>query len=163
MEGIGLKVVVSINSAIGLFGRLRKAGDVSLLLAKAEELAKYQVNTDFNTETSPKNSQRWAPNHPLYKKLCKPASAKILQKTGALRRSIKFNKSGQSLIKSTNLRYARVHQYGATLRNVKIKKINKGYLFFKSLAIPARPFIEYHPQMIDAFVSYINRKLTSVR
>lgn len=70
---------------------------------------------------------------------------KTLQSTGRLRDSIQMVVQGSSVKIKTNVKYARVHQFGATIRAK-----GGGYLTFKgagnwakvrSVVIPARPFL----------------------
>jgi len=56
--------------------------------------------------------------------------------------------AGRSVTLSTNLRYAAVHEFGATIRPVKAKALRfalpgGGFATVKQAVIPARPFMAF--------------------
>lgn len=101
-----------------------------------------QVNKAFSTGTSP-DGAAWAP--PKFRK------GQPLRDTGRLRNSITSRYTPTEAVSGTNLIYAPVHQFGATI----VAK-NAPYLVFptptgwarkKSVTIPARPFYPKGPNL----------------
>ncbi len=75
-----------------------------------------------------------------------PRPEKLGTVSGDLRRSVGYRKEGDAVIIGTNLPYAPVHEFGATIRATKAKflrfKTRDGDWFSKkSVTIPARPFL----------------------
>jgi phage gpG-like protein len=73
-----------------------------------------------------------------------------LRDTGRLQRSITSNPDATGVTIGTNVRYARTHQFGATIVPVKAKRLvfpgpNGRLIFAKKVTIPARPFMPIQP------------------
>lgn len=68
-----------------------------------------------------------------------------LRDTGRLQRSITSEVIGDAAVVGTNVRYARTHQYGATIFPVDAKALRwmtpRGPVFAQQVTIPARPFM----------------------
>lgn len=64
-----------------------------------------------------------------------------LTDTGRLRRSITAEAGNGWAAVGTNVLYARIHQLGGTIRPKTGKALNTPYGLFKSVTIPARPFL----------------------
>lgn len=69
-----------------------------------------------------------------------------LRDKGRLQRSITSQPDAQGVTVGTNLRYAPVHQFGATIEPKKAKRLvfpgpNGKLIFAKKVTIPARPFL----------------------
>jgi phage virion morphogenesis protein len=69
-----------------------------------------------------------------------------LRDTGRLERSITSRPDGSGVTVGTNLKYARVHQYGATITPTKARRLvfpgpGGRMIFAKKVTIPARPFL----------------------
>jgi phage virion morphogenesis protein len=84
----------------------------------------------------------WKPLNPRFR------TGQPLRDTGRLQRSITSQVQGDAVVVGTNVRYARTHQYGATIlpKNgdvlaFPIKAAGGGMAFLKSAKIPARPFM----------------------
>ncbi len=92
---------------------------------------------------------------------------KTLQNTGRLRDSIQLVVKGNQISVGTNVKYARVHQFGATIRAK-----GGGYLTFKgagnwakvrSVSIPARPFLGLSKDGEQGIILTIEGALLDVR
>jgi phage virion morphogenesis protein len=73
-----------------------------------------------------------------------------LRDTGRLQRSITSRPDDQGVTIGTNVKYARVHQYGATIVPVKAKRLvfpgpSGKLIFAKKVVVPARPFMPIQP------------------
>ncbi len=84
----------------------------------------------------------WKPLNPRFR------TGQPLRDTGRLQRSITSQVQGDAVVVGTNVRYARTHQYGATILPKSasvlafpIKASGGGFAFLKSAKIPARPFM----------------------
>lgn len=71
---------------------------------------------------------------------------KTLQSTGRLRDSIQLIVQGKKVSVKTNVKYAPVHQFGATIKAKSGKYLNfktptGGWVKIRSVTIPARPFL----------------------
>lgn len=74
----------------------------------------------------------------------KSVNFKILQDTGELRRSIQFRAFPNYVIIGSNLKYARIHQFGGTIKSKQFrtsKKTGSHYVVSRSVTIPARPYL----------------------
>lgn len=93
-----------------------------------------------------------------------------LLSTGVLRNSIGKNVEGNTLTVGTDLIYAGVHQYGATIKPVRASALRfptpTGYAVKKSVTIPARPYLptdglpdEWAETAETAIADYMQRAL----
>ena len=78
-----------------------------------------------------------------------------LRNTGRLNRSITASADSTGVTVGTNLIYARVHQFGATIEPVKSKRLvfpgpGGRMIFAKKVTIPARPFMPLRRGVIGA-------------
>lgn len=69
-----------------------------------------------------------------------------LRDTGRLQRSIVANADAQGVTIGTNVRYASVHQFGATIRPRQARRLvfpgpNGRLIFAKQVTVPSRPFL----------------------
>ena len=105
------------------------------------------IKERFDKEQAP-DGQKWKPHSEMTKAMRlrrnQSGNMKILQDNGELRRSIQYE-AGDNYVKvGSVLKYARVHQFGAT---IKVSKKQRGYLHHrgfhvgKTITIPARPFL----------------------
>lgn len=96
-----------------------------------------------------------------WKEVKKSKGGKILDRSSRLRNSIRKQVSGRQALVGTNVKYAKVHQYGHTFppmtirprraRALKIPTGGGGFVFRKSATIPertvpARPFLLIQPE-----------------
>lgn len=82
----------------------------------------------------------WRPLNPAFR------TGQPLRDTGRLQRSITSQVQGDAVMVGTNVRYAAVHQFGATIfpRNAKYLAAPMGggrIAFLKQVTIPSRPFM----------------------
>lgn len=92
----------------------------------------------------------WRPLNPRFR------TGQPLRDTDRLQRSITSQVQGDAVAVGTNVRYARTHQYGATIlpKNVDylafpIRASGGGMAFLKSAVIPARPFLPLRGNRVD--------------
>lgn len=128
------------------------------------------IKERFDKEQTP-DGQKWKPHSEMTKKMRakrhKTGNMKILQDNGELRRSIQYEAGNNYVKVGSVLKYARVHQFGAT---IKVSKKKRGYLHHrgfhvgKTIKIPARPFLGITQQerehIKSMFHSYIKRHIT---
>ena len=96
---------------------------------------KQTIKERFDKEQAP-DGTKWKPLSPARvkqrMKRHKTGNMKILQDVGELRRSVQ-HEAGQNYVRiGSNLKYARIHQFGGTIHFTK----RKG-----SVTIPARPYL----------------------
>jgi phage virion morphogenesis protein len=97
-----------------------------------------KINIGFRSGRGPTGSV-WAP--------LRFRNGQPLRDTGRLNRSITANATQQYVDIGTNVQYGPVHQFGATIKPKKAKRLvfaNKargGLVFAKQVTIPARPFL----------------------
>lgn len=82
----------------------------------------------------------WKPLNPNYR------TGQPLRDTGRLQRSITSQVQGDAVAVGTNVRYARTHQFGATILPKQAKHLAAptaagGLAFLKKATIPSRPFL----------------------
>lgn len=85
----------------------------------------------------------WKPLNPLFR------TGQPLRDTGRLQRSITSAVQGDAAVIGTNVRYARTHQFGATILPKSGKYLAAsakgggiaGVIFMKKAVIPSRPFL----------------------
>ncbi|MDE5831726.1 MAG: phage virion morphogenesis protein [Desulfovibrio sp.] len=73
-------------------------------------------------------------------------SGQTLSDTGRLRKSVTYAASANKVVVGTNLKYARIHQFGGTIKakngkSLKFKGRGGEDVFVKAVNIPARPYI----------------------
>ena len=134
--------------------RMIKAGrDLSKLLGPIADFVISRIRLTFRTSTDP-YGESWKP--------LKHRKGKPLLDTRHLSRSI-VKQLGKDFVDiGTNVKYARIHQFGGT-----IKAKNKPYLVFKlpsgkfvkikSVYIPARPFFPLKKGLPDAWQNPITK------
>lgn len=105
-----LRTDIQINSSrvqSRLQAFIRSGQDTLPLMQDLGRAAKTQVQLGFRSGTAP-DGTRWAP--------LKFRSGQPLRDTGRLRNSIDYRASRDEVIVGTNVCYAIVHQFGATIR-----------------------------------------------
>lgn len=116
---------------------------------------KQTIKERFDKEQAP-DGTKWKPLSPARvkqrMKRHKSGNMKILQDVGELRRSVQYEATQTYVRIGSNLKYARIHQFGGTIH---FKK-RKG-----SVTIPARPFLGVTPNerkhINDMFRAYLKR------
>lgn len=118
---------------------------------------KQTIKERFDKEQAP-DGTKWKPLSSARvkqrMKRHKAGNMKILQDVGELRRSVQYE-AGQNYVRiGSNLKYARIHQFGGTIH---FKK-RKG-----SVTIPARPYLGVTPNeqqhINDMFRAYLKRHI----
>jgi len=132
--------------------KLTKAGKTRPLMDDVGRIMVTDTQLNFKSQRTPDGTP-WKKTH---------RGGHILRKTGDLRNSIKYDLQGDDTVKiGTNLIYAPVHQFGAT-----IKAKNAPYLRFmiggkfiskKQVTIPARPFIGLEKRQVNKINAAIDR------
>lgn len=96
----------------------------------------------FVSQSAP-GGQKWAPLNPGYKPMKR--NSRILTESGRLRDSINSRPGREAVRVGTNVAYAAVHQFGATIRPKSashlVFRLASGLVMAKSVTIPARPFL----------------------
>jgi len=118
-----LRVQLQLDSATALLDALgARLAAPAELLAPALPVVAAAIERNFDEEGRP---LRWAPLAPRYaawKARRFGAGLRILERTGALRRSISTRVEGNAIVASTDVPYAAFHQFGTR-------------------RLPARPFL----------------------
>ncbi|MDP8162812.1 phage virion morphogenesis protein [Pasteurella skyensis] len=112
----------------------------------------------FKDEKSP-DGKKWQELSSITKKIKeeKGKSKKILRQDGYLSDLLAYNYNHQGVEFGSTLKYARLHQYGATIRpkhsSVLAFGSNKNPHFAKQVIIPARPWLGLNQNNEDLLVS----------
>lgn len=122
----------------------------------------------FVSQTAP-GGEKWAPLHPDYK--ATKRNTRILTESTHLRESINARPSRDEVRVGTNVVYAGVHQFGATIKpktsSHLVFRLASGMAFAKSVTIPARPFLgldDADEEMIaDIVFRALDRELARAR
>lgn len=117
---------------------------------------KQTIKERFDKEQSPEGA-KWKPLAPATikhrQKRHKTSIMKILQDTGALRRSIAYEAGNNYVKVGSVLKYARIHQFGGIVeisrqgqykrdhKNHRFKRKGNSYSYSHKVTIPARPFL----------------------
>jgi phage gpG-like protein len=121
-----------------------QSGDISDALNAVGRTIRTRVDMGFRSGSDPWG-MAWSP--------LRIRNGQPLRDTGRLQRSITYAVGGspgdQYVDIGTNLKYAPVHQYGATIRAKDAKFLrflgSNGFIFKKQVVIPARPFLPITP------------------
>ena len=110
-------------------------------------IQKQTVKERFDKEQAP-DGTKWKPlsrmTIALRLRRNKSGNMRILQDTGELRRSIKYEAGNNYIKVGSNLKYARIHQFGGTIN---VSKKMRGFMYHRGfyvgsrIRIPARPFL----------------------
>jgi len=160
MTGVKVRVKADTRDLTAAMSQLRKAGGdaaIQVALKSIGELLLNSTRERMNKQVGP-DGRPWAPLNPAYagtaadrtkggkvKTRGVKKGPKILQASGQLFGSLRYQISGEQLQLGTNKIYAAVHQFGAV-----IKPRNAPALVFwlggklvhaQKVTIPARPFL----------------------
>lgn len=144
MSGVTLRVTLK-DDASPAFRRLQQlAADPRLLMAEIGQTLVTNRQLRFETGTGP-DRKPWKPSLRAQR-----GKGQTLIDRGLLRESVVRQPvvSGNSVTLSSNLRYAAVHEFGATIRPVRAKALRfalpgGGFATVKQAVIPARPFMAF--------------------
>lgn len=133
-----MAVVVEVKDGqvqAGMSALLAAGGDLTAPLNRVGAAWSGRVQTHFLAGTDPYG----APWQPTIR------GGQVLVDTGRLRRSIDFQATADALAVGTNVLYAKVHQFGATIVAKTAKflrfKIGNKWVSRKQVTVPARPFL----------------------
>ncbi len=165
MTGAALTYSFDDTDVRDAFARLRAlAADPAPLLAAMGAGLVRSVRDRFVAEQDPEGNQ-WAPLLPAY--AAEKEGPGILRESGDLRRSITPEVQGAELVVGTNLIYAAVHQFGATIKPKNapalIFRIGDRLTWARQVTIPARPYLGFshsdETMLVDVASDYMAHAL----
>jgi phage virion morphogenesis protein len=114
------------------------------LMQRLVQQLHHDVDENFEKEGRPK----WRPLQPatLKERARKGYTGKILERTGQLKRSFTEKYTDTEAIVGTNLKYAAVHQFGSTKKN-----------------IPARPFLKVTNEGVSKYTNIVKQYILDTR
>ena len=124
-----------------LSGLVDAINDPSPLLAELGEYGLRSTRARFKTQTAP-DGTAWAALQPWYQKEKRRNKHRILALNGYLRGQMTWQLVGDRTVEiGSNLPYAAVHQFGATIKPRAAKVLMFRGHVAKSVTIPARPYL----------------------
>ena len=124
-----------------LSGLVDAINDQSPLLAELGEYGLRSTRARFKTQTAP-DGTAWAALQPWYQKEKRRNKNRILTLNGYLRGQMTWQLVGDRTVEiGSNLPYAAVHQFGATIKPRAAKVLMFRGHVAKSVTIPARPYL----------------------
>lgn len=124
-----------------LSGLVDAINDPSPLLAELGEYGLRSTRARFKTQTAPDGTS-WAALQPWYQKEKRRNKNRILALNGYLRGQMTWQLVGDRTVEiGSNLPYAAVHQFGATIKPRAAKVLMFRGHVAKSVTIPARPYL----------------------
>lgn len=124
-----------------LSGLVDAINDPSPLLAELGEYGLRSTRARFKTQTAP-DGTAWAALQPWYQKEKRRNKNRILTLNGYLRGQMTWQLVGDRTVEiGSNLPYAAVHQFGATIKPRAAKVLMFRGHVAKSVTIPARPYL----------------------
>ncbi len=138
MAGARFDGTAAIEHLSGLVGAIN---DPSPLLAELGEYGLRSTRARFKTQTAP-DGTAWAALQPWYQKEKRRNKSRILTLNGYLRGQMTWQLVGDRTVEiGSNLPYAAVHQFGATIKPRAAKVLMFRGHVAKSVTIPARPYL----------------------
>ncbi len=118
----------------------KRIGSTGKLMASIGEALVSGVKTRFKNEEDPEG-RKWEPSARALAE-----GGKTLTDTARLRDSIDYAATPTKVMVGSNLPYARIHQYGGTIRPRKAKRLifngpGGEKIVAKQVTIPARPYL----------------------
>jgi phage virion morphogenesis protein len=124
-----------------LSGLVDAINDPSPLLAELGEYGLRSTRERFKTQTAP-DGTAWAALQPWYQREKRRNRNRILTLNGYLRGQMTWQLVGDRTVEiGSNLPYAAVHQFGATIKPRAAKVLMFRGHAAKSVTIPARPYL----------------------
>lgn len=124
-----------------LSGLVDAINDPSPLLAELGAYGLRSTRARFKTQTAP-DGTAWAALQPWYQKEKRRNKNRILTLNGYLRGQMTWQLVGDRTVEiGSNLPYAAVHQFGATIKPRAAKVLMFRGHVAKSVTIPARPYL----------------------
>lgn len=165
MTGVSIQFEIRDSGVHQAFTRLLSAmGNTAPVMSVIATGLVASTHRRFVTQSSP-DGAAWAGLHPAYRPIKR--NSRILTESGRLRGSINEASGNDWARVGTNLIYAGVHQFGATIRpkaaSHLVFRLATGVVLAKSVTIPARPYLgisDDDEQMISETVfRYLRRYL----
>lgn len=163
MTGVSIEVQVNDRGVGQAFTRLiGLMGNTTPIMSVIGTGLVASTHRRFVTQTSP-DGAAWVGLYPAYRPIKR--NSRILTESGRLRGSINDQAGNDYVRVGTNVIYAGVHQFGATIRPK-----NGSHLYFmlatglvpaKSVTIPARPYLGISDDDRDMIAETVFRFLRS--
>ncbi|MBF0178096.1 MAG: phage virion morphogenesis protein [Magnetococcales bacterium] len=143
MSGATLDIQIDDRSALAMLAGLQaRAADLTPAMQAIGEHIIETTQVRFDAQVAP-DGTAWQPDNPGYwasKKI-----KKVLTESSRLRGSVVYKAGRDQVVVGTNVLYAAVHQFGATIVPVQAKRlrfqIGSHVVYAKKVTIPARPFL----------------------
>lgn len=145
-----------------LSGLVDAINDPSPLLAELGEYGLRSTRARFKTQTAP-DGTAWAALQPWYQKEKRRNKNRILTLNGYLRGQMTWQLVGDRTVEiGSNLPYAAVHQFGATIKPRAAKVLMFRGHVAKSVTIPARPYLglsdEDRSEIVERTLEWLQRR-----
>ena len=145
-----------------LSGLVDAINDPSPLLAELGEYGLRSTRARFKTQTAP-DGTAWAALQPWYQKEKRRNKNRILTLNGDLRGKMTWQPVGDRTVEiGSNLPYAAVHQFGATIKPRAAKVLMFRGHVAKSVTIPARPYLglsdEDRSEIVERTLEWLQRR-----
>lgn len=96
----------------------------------------------FEKEQKSPEGEKWQPLSPQYQAEKRKNANKILVRDGNLKNLLRYQANDKSVVFGSDRKYARLHQYGGTIKPKKAKVLKIGeHGFARKATIPARPWL----------------------
>ena len=147
----------------GLQGLLDAVDDPAPLLAELGEYLLGSTRARFSSQTAP-DGEGWAQLQPWYLREKKRNKGRKLTLDGYLRgRLVSQVVGGRSVEVGSNLVYAAVHQFGATIRPRAAKVLMFRGHAAKQVTVPARPYLglsgEDRSEIVERTLEWLQRRM----
>lgn len=144
-----------------LSGLVDAINDPSPLLAELGEYGLRSTRARFKTQTAP-DGTAWAALQPWYQREKRRNKNRILTLNGYLRGQMTWQLVGDRTVEiGSNLPYAAVHQFGATIKPRAAKVLMFRGHVAKSVTIPARPYLglsdEDRSEIVERTLEWLQR------
>lgn len=157
----GVRIEVNDAAVQGAFARLFAFGsDQTPAMRRIAEQLRQHVDERFEDERGP-GGVPWPKSW-----RAREQAGQTLTDTARLRQSITFRAGPSSAEVGTNVRYAAVHQFGATIRAktakglvFRVGRTRSGWRRMQQVTIPARPFLGLDAQDIAEMDAIVARHL----
>lgn len=157
----GVRITIDDQAVQGVFARLVAMGDdLTPVMTSVGAQLRQHVDERFEDERGPGGTpwpKSWR---------ARTRGGQTLTDTARLRQSITFNAGRNQVEIGTNVAYAPVHQFGATIRAKTAKGLvfrigggPQGWRRVKQVTIPARPFLGLDAEDIAAIDDIVSRRI----
>ncbi|SFU85430.1 phage virion morphogenesis (putative tail completion) protein [Paenacidovorax caeni] len=144
-----------------LSGLVDAINDPSPLLAELGEYGLRSTRARFKSQTAP-DGTAWAALQPWYQREKRRNKSRILTLNGYLRGQMTWQLVGDRTVEiGSNLPYAAVHQFGATIKPRAARVLMFRGHVAKSVTIPARPYLglsdEDRSEIVERTLEWLQR------